>query len=209
MYCADLRDRCAKFAGQLEGIDFAATLTHQVAHIQKNECRQAQRKHGRCQHQLPGQVQGIEDQQNSVRFRGAGHAAFEHVDRDACVFGVRGKTIDARKVDQGKVVAANTGHESKALFNGDAREVGHLLTQPGEAIEERGLAGVRWADQHDGAEFPRSGRRYGRFEGGRSAAVAHRAALDSCAGSTASSSERTSILAAVSRRSAISMPSMA
>ena len=82
----DLRHGSAQFASQLEGVELAAAGLHQVAHIEENECGQAEGEDRRGQHELAGKVQGIEDKQDSIRLGRAGHFALEHVDGDAGVF---------------------------------------------------------------------------------------------------------------------------
>ncbi len=89
--------------------------------------------------------------------------AAEHVDGDARIFRVGRERIDAGQIDEGEVVAAHAGHESHALLDGDAGVVGDFLAQAGEAVEERGLAGVGRADEDNGTETPRGGGE-GRFK---------------------------------------------
>ncbi len=149
---ADGRDGSAELLGQFERVDVAAAGFHQVAHVEQDEGGQAEREHGRGEHELAGEVQRIENQQNGVGLGRAGHFAAEHVDGDAGVFGVGRERVDAGQVDEGEVVAADAGHEAHALLDGDAGIVGDLLAQAGEAIEERGLAGVGRSDEDNGVE---------------------------------------------------------
>ena len=152
---ADLGHGCAEFAGQLEGVDVAAARLHQVAHVEQDQGGQAERKDRRGQHQLAGEVQGIENQQDSVGLGRAGHFAAQHVDGDAGILRVGGEGVDAGQVDEGEVVAADAGHQAHALLDGDAGVVGDLLAQTGQAIEKSGLAGVGRADEDDGLERSR------------------------------------------------------
>jgi hypothetical protein len=128
---ADLGHGRAQFAGQFEGVDVAAAGLHQVAHVEQHQGGQAQRQHRRGQHQLAGQVQGIEDQQHRVRLGRADHLAAQHVDGDAGVLAVGVERVDAGQVDERQVWAAHPGHQAHALLDGDAGEVGHLLAQAG------------------------------------------------------------------------------
>jgi hypothetical protein len=130
----------------------AAARLHQVAHVEQHQRGQADGKHRRGEHELAGEVQGIENQQNGVGLGRAGHFAAQHVDGDARVFRVGSERVDAGQIDEGEVVAADAGHEAHALLDGDAGVVGDLLAQAGEAVEERGLAGVGRADEDDGFE---------------------------------------------------------
>jgi predicted HD phosphohydrolase len=88
---ADLGYGRAEFAGQLEGVDVAAARLHQVGHVEQDQGGQADGKDRRGQHQLAGEVQGIEDQQDGVGLGRAGHFAAQHVDGDAGVFRVGGE----------------------------------------------------------------------------------------------------------------------
>ena len=155
---ADLGHGRAEFAGQLEGVDLAAAGLHQVAHVEQHEGGQAEGKDGRGQHELAGEVQGIEDEEDSVGLGRAGHFAPEHVDGDAGILREGGEGVEAGEVDEGEVVAAYAGHQAHALLDGDAGVVGDLLAQAGEAIEKSGFAGVGRADEHDGMQ--RSGGRW-------------------------------------------------
>ncbi len=165
----------AEFAGQLEGVELAAAGLHQVAHVEENERGQAERKNRRGQHELAGEVQGIEHQQDSVGLGRAGHFALEHVDGDARVLRVGTERVDAGQIDEGEVVAAHAGHQAHALLDGDAGVVGDLLAQAGEAIEKSGFAGVGRADEDDGMQRS-AGRGYGGLKGRSFAAGIHRAA---------------------------------
>jgi hypothetical protein len=159
---------------------------HQVAHVEQNQCRQAQRQYRRGQHQLAGQVKGVEDQQHGIRLRRAGHFASQHIDSDTGILGIGRKRVDAGQVDEGQVRAADASHQAHALFDSDAGVVGDLLTETGQAIEKSGLTGVRRPDQYNGPERPGWGRRGGRHERRWGAASAHRTASISSATSAGS-----------------------
>ena len=215
---ADLGDGRAEFAGQLEGIDVAAAGLHEVAHIEQDEGGQADGEDRRGEHELAGEVEGIEDQDDGVGLGRAGHFAAEHVDGDAGVFRVGGERVDAGQVDEGEVFAADAGHEAHALLDGDAGEVGDLLAQAGEAVEEGGLAGVGRADEDNGPEG--SGRwaerraeqrpeGCSRRSSGGLERVRGRRGLFGSGSFGAASAGRTRMASAVSWRRAISMPSTA
>ncbi len=211
---ADLRDRSAEFAGQLERVDLPAARLHQVGHVEQHQRGQSHRQHRRGEHQLAGQMKRVQNQKNSVGLGRAGHASAQHIHGDARVFRVRSERIDARQIDQREVFAAHAGHEAHALLDGDAGVVGDFLAQAGELVEERGFAGVGRADENDGLQRAFARRRRGRLKGRRLAAGVHRAASASSGsfvgrGRTACGGARaTRMAAAVSWRRAISMPSM-
>jgi len=173
---ADAGHGGAQFARQLEGVNVPAARVHQIAHVQQHQRRQPQGEHGRSQHQLAGQVQRIEHQKNGVGLGRVGHSAAQHVDGDPRILGVGRERIDAGQIDESQVVAAHAGHQTHALLDGDAGIVGHLLTKPGEPVEEGGFAGIRRTDERDGSKRSLGGRRGGRLEGRRVAACVHPAA---------------------------------
>ena len=133
MHGADLGHGSAQLAGQRERVDVAAASLHQIAHVEQHQGRQSQRQHRSGQHQLAGQVQGIEDQQHRIRLGRAGHSAAQHVDGDPGVLRVGIERVDAGQVDERQIGAAHPGHQPHALLDGDAGEVGHLLAQAGQA----------------------------------------------------------------------------
>ena len=217
---ADLGHRRAQLARQLERVDLAAPGLHQVAHVQQHESRQSHRQHRRGQHQLPLEVQGIQNQQHRIGLGRARHFAAQHVHRDARVFGIGGKRVNAGQVNQRQVRAAHAGHQAHALLHCDPRVVGNLLPQTGQAIEKSGFTGVGRSNQYHRLER-RGGRRSAvRLEGRGLAASTHRAASVSSwisglaarpepSGFSApcASGARIRMASAVSWRRAISMPS--
>ena len=78
---ADLGDRSAEFAGEFERVDVAAARLHQVAHVEQDQGGQADGKDRRGEHELAGEVQGVENEQNGVGLGRAGHVAAQHVRR--------------------------------------------------------------------------------------------------------------------------------
>ncbi len=109
---------------------------------------------GRGKHELTGEVQGVENDEDGIGLGRAGHLAAQDVDGDAGVFRVGVEGVDAGEIDEGEVFAADAGHEAHTLLDGDAGEVGYLLAKAGEAIEKSGFAGVGRADEDDGLENP-------------------------------------------------------
>jgi hypothetical protein len=133
---ADLGYGRPEFASQFENVNLAATRLHEVGHIEENQGGKADGENGRSEHQLTGEVQGIEDQEDGVGLGRTGHFAAEDVDGDTGVLGVRAEGVDPGKIDEGEVVASYAGHEAHVLLDGDTRVVCHLLAEAGEAVEE-------------------------------------------------------------------------
>ena len=75
----------------------------------------------------------------------------QHIHRNLLVFGLGRKAIDAGKVDERDFLTFGVAHVAGVMFDGDAGKIADLLAQAGEAIEERGLAGIRGADHGNGA----------------------------------------------------------
>ena len=85
---ADLGDGRAEFASELERVYFAAAGFHEVAHVEQNEGGQAESKNRGGEHELAGEVQGVEDEEDRVGLGRAGHFAAQHVDGDAGILRV-------------------------------------------------------------------------------------------------------------------------
>lgn len=79
----------------------------------------------------------------------------QNVHGDAGVFRVGIEAVDAGEIDEDEVAASDAAEFAEVLLDGDAGVVGDLLAQTGEAVEERGFAGVGRADESDGADFAR------------------------------------------------------
>ena len=137
--------------GELAQIQVAVATAQIVGHVQDDQRGQTQRQNGRGQHEVAPQVGGIQHQQHGFRFGRAGARAVQNVVGDLLVFGARGETVDAGEIDDADGAAIGQFRDSGVLLHGDAGEVGHLLAQAGEAIEERRLAGVGRPDQRHGA----------------------------------------------------------
>ena len=175
---------------------------------------------GSSQHQLAGQVKGIEDEDDGVGLGGSRHFALEDIDGHAGIFGVGRERVDTGQVDEGEVVAADAGHKAHALFDGDAGVVGYFLAQASQAIEKSGLSRVGRADKDNGLECPGGMRSLGGLEGGCLAAGAHRPTSRSSGvwvgvarcrppwDADSLSGVRTRMESAVSWRRAISIPSI-
>ena len=121
-----------------------------VGHVQDHQGRQAEARIGRRQHQVPLQVGRVENQQHRVGRIYTRHQTLQDVVRDALVFGAGFQAVDAGQIDDEDVSPALDLHAPYALLDRNAREVGYLLAQAGEAVEQGGFAGVRRTYQGHG-----------------------------------------------------------
>ena len=147
---ADQRNRRAEFTGELGRIHLAAAALQIVRHVEDHQRRQLQAENRRGQHQMAAQVGAIQDQEQRVGLGDAGHGAGQNVAGHLFVFRARVQAVNAGQIDQHDV-AIPVMHPgfADALFHGDARKIGHLLSKTCQAIEKRGLAGVRRTDDGD------------------------------------------------------------
>src|ERR1700733_10287768 len=91
----------------------------------------------------------IEDEDDGIRLRDAGHYALQDVVRHTLVFRLRSQTVYAGQIHQVYQVPVFELRGAGAMLDGDTRKIRDLLPQSGEAIEERRLAGVgRPNDRH-------------------------------------------------------------
>ena len=97
---------------------------------------------------MAAQIRRVEHQQNRV-WRSAAPPACEHIVGNLLVFRARTKTIHAGQIDDADFPPVGQLNHTCVLLYCDAREIGHLLPQTSEAIKERGLAGIRRANQRD------------------------------------------------------------
>src|SRR5271170_1561887 len=129
----------------------------------------------------------------------------QNVDRDSRVLRIGAQAVDSRQVNQHQVAAPDAAQFADSLFDGHARVVGYLLPQAGEAIKERRFARVRRPHQGYRLNLARRSRSRGKLNRDWGATT-HRLPSFPVA---ASLDWRTRIDLAVSRRSAISRPSIA
>ena len=138
----DQGHRSSQLACQREHVHAAVLLVQFVRHVQQHQRRQTQRDHAPCQHQVAVQVGGIQNHDDRIGTRHAGHVALQHVDRDFLVFRLGRKAVDAGQIDQRDFFAFAVADVAGMVLDGDAGKVADLLAQSGEPIEERGLAGI-------------------------------------------------------------------
>src|ERR1035437_3644453 len=171
------------------------------------------REDRRGQHEMACQIGGIQNQQDGFRLGGAGAGAVKHVVGHLLVFGARVEAVDAGEVHDADGAAIGEFGDSGVLLHRDTGEIGHLLAQSGETIEEGGLAGIGRPHQRHRADRRRARQfRYRRITTTMATAAIAHAILGVLRGLSGSSglaclSGRTFKRHAVSRRRAISEPS--
>ncbi len=148
---ADQRDGRAELAGQLQHIHLTALLVQLVSHVEQHQGGQSQGDDAPGQDQMAVQVIGVEDEDDRVGQLGAGHAAVEHIHRDALILRLGIEAVNAGQVNQVDLVAALQTIAAGVVLHGDAGEVANLLAQSGQAVEERGFAGIGRTDDGDRA----------------------------------------------------------
>ena len=152
---AGKRDGCAKLARQLQHVHLAALLVQLVGHVEQHQGGESESDDAPGQNQMAVQVIGVEDENDGVGQLRAGHAAVEHIHRDALILRLGIETVNAGQVNQVDLVAALQTIAAGMVLHGDAGEVADLLAQSRQAVEERGFAGIgRTDDGHraiDGA----------------------------------------------------------
>jgi hypothetical protein len=77
---------------------------------------------------MAGQIRGIENQQNGVRFGCTRHSAHENVVRNTLVFRARFQAIDSWEVNKKNLALGRKTGSAGVLFHCDTREVRYLLT---------------------------------------------------------------------------------
>ena len=142
-------NRRPQLTRQRKHIHMAALLAQLVGHVQQHQRGRAQRNNARRQHQVAVQIGGIQNQDDGVRTRCAGHLSGQHIDRDFLVFGLGRETVNARQVDERDLVPLGIAHVAGVMFDGNAGKIADLLAQTGEAVEQRGLAGIGRANDGD------------------------------------------------------------
>src|SRR5260370_36812388 len=134
----------------------------------------------------------------------------QHVVGDLLVVGTRVGAIDAGEIDDGDGAPIRQVGDSGVLLHRDAGEVGHLLAQSGETIEQGSFARVGRTYQHHRAHRRRA--RHFHYRG-TTATMATAAIADGILGfargvwDLTELSVRTVKRRAVARRAAISEPS--
>ena len=146
-----------------------------VRHIEDDQRGQFQAENRRRQNQVAAEIGAIQYQQHGVGLGNAGHRALQHVARHLLVFRARIQAVYAGQIDQNHFAFLIHLGAADALFHGDAGKIGNLLAQAGEAVKERGFAGIRRTDDRHYVRAP--GLLHARRSGNRAAratmAIAH------------------------------------
>jgi len=146
----------ADLFGQRLGVHVATALGQVVRHVQNHQGRQTEREHRRRQDQVAAEVGRVEDQQNRGRSRDGRHAAQQYVPCYLLVLRARRQAVHAGQVDQRHHAPVVQPRFAYMLFDGDTREIRHLLPQAGKTVVEGGFARVRRTDKgHNLGHGPR------------------------------------------------------
>ncbi len=144
----DRHDRTAEVRAQLRRVEAQAAPLRKVDHVQRDDDGQAVREKLAGENQIAREVARVDDDDHGVRL-GVGAAAGEHVAHDARFRQIQAEPVETRQIDDvhDDVTADNRAADAGARRR--ARKVRRLGARAAEPVEERGLAGVRIADQGD------------------------------------------------------------
>ena len=117
-----------------------------VDHGQDDEHRQLAAQQLADERQRALERAGIGDDHQRVGDRHAGHSSLQHVAHDPLVGADRLEAVGARQIEHARQPTADP-RLALASLDRDARIVPDPRAQARQRIEERGLAGVRAADQ--------------------------------------------------------------
>jgi hypothetical protein len=92
------------------------------------------------------QIRGIKNDDDGVGAAELGIGAGEDIGGNAFVVGTGVEAVDAGEIDDKDIAALLRAGAADVVFDGNAGEVGDLLAEAGEPVEERCLAGVRRPD---------------------------------------------------------------
>ena len=164
---AGLDHRHPQLLRQAVPIHPTAPAAQVVGHVQDDQGGNSQSQDGGCQAQVAVQIGGIDDQQDGVRRRQVRHLAQQHASSHALVLRPGREAVDARQIHQGDLPAILHPDLAQALFYRYSRIVGHLLPEPGEAVEERGFSAIGSSNHGDQGEAARGVGLSGRGLSGR------------------------------------------
>ncbi len=83
---------------------------------------------------------------------GARHFAAQNLDGNDFVFRARREAVNTGQIDELDFASRSVANISQVMFDGHAGEVGDLLAEPSQAIEQRGFAGIRRSNDGNRAE---------------------------------------------------------
>ena len=130
-------------------VQSASALLELVRHVEDEQGRDAHLEHGLGEHELRLEPRRVDDQHECIGGAQPLDPALEHVPRHALVEGAGREPVQPRQVHQLHAAVAVQPRHADVLLDGDAGIVGDLLPQPGQPVEEGGLAGVGRPDQRD------------------------------------------------------------
>ena len=96
---------------------------------------------------MPLKITGIDEANHRIRPRRVRAFALQHRARDFFIRLFCIETVRARQINQAKFIAVPIATGAFLFLNRDARIIRNLLAQTRECVEERGLAGIRIADE--------------------------------------------------------------
>jgi hypothetical protein len=129
----------------------AALLAQLVGHVQQHQRRNTQRDHACRQHQVGVQIRRVENHDDRIRTRRSRHLPGQNIDGHLFVFGLRRQAVDAGEIDQRDLFPVGVAQVAGVMFDGNAGKVADFLAQLGEAVKQRGLAGIGRTDNCNGA----------------------------------------------------------
>ena len=136
--CGDLHDLAAELTGQLLDVYNVAVLAHDIHHVDRDDNGDAKLGELSGQIKVTLGVGAVDDVEYCI-----GALAEQEVTRDDLLKCVRGKRIDARKVNDR--YAVKLLELAFLLLNGDAGPVAYKLVRAGQRVEQCGLTTVRVA----------------------------------------------------------------
>ena len=125
-------------ARQARASDRPVASVQFVGHGEYDQRRNPHRQHGLGNHQVRLQACRVQHQNDRIGLPAALEFAQKHVARDHLVKAARGKTVDAREIDQVHRPGRKIG-DARPAFHGDAGIVRHPLAKTREMVEQRGL----------------------------------------------------------------------
>jgi hypothetical protein len=142
-------DRRAERGLQLVDVDADAALLRDIHHVECDQHRPAEALDLEREAQVQAKVGRVEYADDEVGWRLADIVAGTDVARDDFVGAGRVEAVRAGQVEHAHAAAGRRFEPAFLAFDGHARVVRDLLAAAGEAIEQRGLAAVRIADEGD------------------------------------------------------------
>jgi hypothetical protein len=137
----------AKLGGHARDVDGNAAPFRGVDEVQNHQHRLAQRLQLQHEAQVQAQVGGIDDAEQQIRRRFTGIEAAKEVAGHRFVEAGRLQAVGTGQIKDRQLATRRKPRATFLALDGDAGVVGHLLPAAGDAVEQRGLAAVRIADE--------------------------------------------------------------